>query len=176
MSGHSSTSKDAKPVSLDFNEDITFQERTWAAQRIGWWAMALFLAAALAGLFATGPLSQAMTTDPAGALRVEYEHFQRNMAPSAMWVHVGSAAPSEDAIAIRVNDKLAAAIKVEAITPEPEHARVTSAGIEYTFAAAEPKKAAPIRFDFTSNGFGPIQDEIGLADREPARFTIFIHP
>src|SRR3712207_4138009 len=42
---------------LEVAEDLTFQRREWAAQRVGWVLLALVIAAALAGLLGRGPLS-----------------------------------------------------------------------------------------------------------------------
>jgi hypothetical protein len=177
MTSQTGKIRSANPAPLDLDEDMSFQERTWTIQRIGWWVMALVVVAALAGLFATGPLSRAETSDPAGVLRVEYGHFLRNMAPSTLRLHVGGPlTPFDDAVPIRVSGSLAKVIKPETITPEPTHAKATSSGVEYVFALAEPGKTVSIRFDFVAEGFGPVQAEIGIADREPARFTMFIYP
>jgi hypothetical protein len=177
MAGQSVEVRDANPVPLDLDEDMSFQERTWTIQRIGWWVMALVVLAALAGLFATGPLSRAETSDPAGVLRVEYGRFLRSMAPSTLRLHVGKPlTPFDNAVPIRVSGPLAKAIKPEAITPEPIHAKAMSSGVEYVFALAEPGKAASIRFDFVTEGIGPIHAEIGIAGREPARISMFIYP
>jgi hypothetical protein len=54
--------------------DLAYHRREWAIQRIGWLAMALFLLAAVAGLFGSGPLSRTQSGDPARGT-IDYERF-----------------------------------------------------------------------------------------------------
>jgi hypothetical protein len=42
---------------LEVEQDLDFQQRTWALERAGWIVMLLIIAAALAGFFGGGPLS-----------------------------------------------------------------------------------------------------------------------
>ncbi|MXQ14833.1 hypothetical protein [Microvirga makkahensis] len=165
-----------KQASAEIGEDMVLQERTWMAQRIGWWAMGLILLAALAGLLATGPLSWSEARDSTGALRVEYERFQRHMAPSTLRLHLSPEAVSGGTVLIHVSDGFADAMRIEKIVPEPEQAKVTPTGLEYAFAAAEPGKAASIRFFLSSERFGSVEAEVGLSGREPARLSMFIYP
>ena len=51
-------------TSLQIEEDLPLQERTWRFQRVGWAIMGLLLLSALAGLFANGPLSWGKAQDP----------------------------------------------------------------------------------------------------------------
>jgi hypothetical protein len=157
-------------------EDIVFQERTWAVQRMGWWAMALLIAAALAGLFATGPLSSAETRDGTGALTVGYDRFQRHATPSSLRLHLGRELTAADAVAVHINSALADAVEVERMVPRPQHAKLTASGVEYTFAVAEPGRPASIRFILAPSAVGLLRAEIGLTGREPARFTVFVYP
>lgn len=45
---------------LELGQDLPFQRREWAVQRIAWAAMAAVLTAALLGLFGSGPVSDAV--------------------------------------------------------------------------------------------------------------------
>ncbi len=58
-------------------EDIAHQRRTWRVQRIGWAAMAVFVAASLAGAFGVGPLAQGHARTEDRVLEVEWERVQR---------------------------------------------------------------------------------------------------
>jgi hypothetical protein len=163
-------------ASVEVSEDMKFQERTWAAQRVGWWVMALLLASAMAGLFATGPLSWAETRDPSGLLRVEYERFQRHMAPVTLRLHLVPEAVPGNTVAIHVSRALADAIEVQKIVPEPQQTKITPTGVEYTFAMAETGKSASVRLFLNSDEMGLLRAEIGLSGREPAHFSVFIYP
>jgi hypothetical protein len=169
-------SEETRSTSLDINDDMRFQERTWLIQRIGWWVMAILVLAGLTGVFAAGPLSRTEVSDPSGALRVEYERFQRRMAPSTLRLHIGPGTLPGDQITLRMSRTLAEATDVEKIVPQPDQARITLSGVEYTFGTAEPGGSASIRFDLNSDEVGLVPAEIALGDREPLRFTIFIYP
>lgn len=146
-----------KNDSVQVAEDMTFQERTWIIQRFGWCAMALLILAALAGLFATGPLSSAKAHDPGGLLRVEYERFLRHRAPNTMRLHLSAQAVTGNVVSIRINNALADGIQAEKITPQPQETKATAAGVEYTFAVAEPSQPASVRFSLNSDGVGPLE-------------------
>jgi len=68
---HSAAAQDRQPpadqaTSLQIQEEMPLQERTWRFQRVGWAAMGLLLLSDLAGLFANGPLSWGKAQDPQG--------------------------------------------------------------------------------------------------------------
>ena len=57
---------------LEVGQDLDFQRREWAVQRVGWGAMALVILAALLGLFgSSGPLSRAATNAADDLVRLE---------------------------------------------------------------------------------------------------------
>jgi hypothetical protein len=176
MANNGSGTAKKQPAPAQVSEDVRFQERTWAAQRVGWWAMGLLLVAALAGVFAAGPLSSSEASDGRGALLVEYHRFQRHRAPATLQVHVAPEAITSDTILVHFNRSLVEAFRVERIEPEPDQAKVTPSGVEYAFATAEPGRAASLRFFLNAESFGPVQGEVGLSGREPARFAVFIYP
>lgn len=164
-------------MSLQINDDMPLQRRTWIVERIGWIVMGILVLAALAGVFATGPASWAEAHDPSGQVRVEYERFQRHMAPFSLQVHIAPESVSGDTIAVRLNADLVNAIQVQKVVPEPQNAKATADGIAYTFAVLEPGKPAALHFSFlVSRTFGTVDARIGLSGRPPARFTIFVYP
>jgi hypothetical protein len=76
------------------DDDLPYQRREWRAQRFGWWALTVFVAAAALGVFGGGPLSRATAASADGGLRLDYDRFVRSGAPARMLVHVaGSPAP-----------------------------------------------------------------------------------
>jgi hypothetical protein len=74
---------------LELNQDLRFQRRMWAVQRIGWAVMALVVLAGLLGLFGPGPLSSATAGKEEGPLLVEgYERFVRFRIPTTLQVRL----------------------------------------------------------------------------------------
>ena len=176
MAAQNQTPSDESLSSIQINEDMRLQERTWTVQRLGWWAMGLVLLAALAGLFATGPLSWAEFQDSGGQVRVEVGRFQRQMAPKPLNVHIAPGATAGNTVTLIMNRALASAVGSEQIVPFPQHAKVTPEGVEYTFPTAGPGQAASVRFIFNTDELGRVRAEVGLPGREPARFTLVVYP
>ena len=103
------------------DDDLPYQRREWRAQRFGWWALTVFVAAAGLGVFGGGPLSRATASSADGGLRLEYERFVRSGAPARMLVHVAGS-PAGDpgrALQLEFSRDFIDAIRLERVTPEP---------------------------------------------------------
>src|SRR4051794_40698086 len=74
---------------LEIEQDLAYQRREWAFERVGWLLLGLLLLAALVGLLGRGPLSNTTAGDPGGPLRVEYQRFLRHRSTSTLRVHLG---------------------------------------------------------------------------------------
>ncbi len=120
---------------LDSESDLKFHRREWVIQRIGWVAVALFLAAAFAGLFGGGPLSHARADGPAG--NIEYERFVRSGASSDLIVTPAHADPS-GLHRVEITAEFLEAFRIESITPEPAAVRMTGQQLVYEFVATAP--------------------------------------
>jgi hypothetical protein len=111
----------------ELDRHLPFQRREWSAQRIGWLALALFIAAALAGFFGSGPLSDAHASDPRGGLAVDYQRFVRAGASQRLLFHLQP--PASGPVELRLNRGYLDAVRVEHMLPEPA---TTTAGAEWT--------------------------------------------
>lgn len=107
-----------KSGELDINQDLEFQRREWFAQRIGWWALAAFVAAATLGIFGKGPLSSAQTAEAGAPLWVEYERFLRVGAPSRIAVHGSPPAPGAG-FQVHLPRQYFEAFRIDQVTPPP---------------------------------------------------------
>ena len=82
---------------LEIAQDMTFQRRSWAVQRVGWGVVAVTIGAALLGLLGSGPLSRSTAVAP-GAFAVEYERFVRELvAAERAPIHAFEAGGKRDA-------------------------------------------------------------------------------
>lgn len=100
---------------VELSEDMRHERREWIAQRVAWGVMALVVAAAVAGLFGSGPLATARAETP--GLAVEYPRFARDDAESRIALRL-------DGRALWLGREAADEVTVEAVTPPPAAVRV----------------------------------------------------
>jgi hypothetical protein len=161
---------------LEIPEDLPFQRREWLAERVAWAVMALLIAAALLGLFGTGPLSRTTAGDEAGPLWLEYERFARVLAPAVLTVHVGPAAARDRTLRLWVDRRYLESVELQQVTPQPHS---TAAGLErliYDFRLAEGERAAAITFNMRPSRFGSLPGRVGLIGGPAVRFQQFVYP
>ena len=171
-----SSPKPQKARSIEVDEDIAWQRRTWTVQRLGWFGMGGLFLAALTGVFGHGPVSWQQARDPAGLVRVEYERFERQLSEHTLQVDIAPEAATGGAVALRLNGPFLAATEVKEIVPRPREERSAGGDVEYVFPVARPDQPATVRFVLKLKEAGIIRAEVGLAGREPARFTQFVYP
>ncbi|MXQ10503.1 hypothetical protein [Microvirga makkahensis] len=171
-----SSPKPQKARSVEVDEDMAWQRRTWAVQRLGWLVMGGLVLIALTGVFGHGPVSWQQASDPAGLVRVEYERFERQFSERTLRVDIAPQATVGDALILRLNEAFLDAAEVKGIVPEPREARSVGSDVEYVFPVAQPGQPATIRFALKLRETGSHTAEIGLVGREPARFTQFVYP
>jgi hypothetical protein len=162
--------------SIEVDEDMAWQRRTWVIQRIGWLTMGGLVLTALTGVFGHGPVSWRQASDPAGLVRVEYERFERQYSEHTLRVDIAPHATAGDAIILRLNGAFLDAAEVKGIVPEPRGTRSVGSDVEYIFPVAQLGQPATIRFSLKLREAGSVKGEIGLNGREPARFTQFVYP
>jgi hypothetical protein len=160
-------------ASLEIEADPAFQAAEWRATRIAWVCFAFLIAAAVLGLFGSGPLSTARAGTLDGRLQVDYGRFGRFGAPMRLVVH---ARPDQDgAVEITLNRELVDTFVTQSITPTPERAELTGDGVRYRFAAAGIEDSIPVVFDVQASRRGRIHAAIRSPSAE-VRFTQFIYP
>jgi hypothetical protein len=123
---------ESSPGARDLDRHLPFQHREWRAQQIGWIALGLFLAAALAGLFGSGPLSSAVAADPGGRLRVDYQRFVRAGASQRLLfrIYPGGTGP----VTLKLSRGYLDRMRVEHITPPPSSSFSAAEWTTFVFA------------------------------------------
>ena len=109
-------------------------------------------------------------------MQVEYERFQRHVAPATLQLHLSREATSGDTVSVWMSRSLVDALEIQRIEPEPQEERTAQGGIAFRFGTTEPGMPATIRFFTIVQKIGTVDGQIGVADREPARFTQFVYP
>jgi hypothetical protein len=168
-------SAEDKQASPDVDIDPEFQRRMWVVQRAGWIIMGGVVLAALAGVFAGGPLSSAEARDPEGLLRAEYQRFERYQSPAVLRLHV---APPEasNSLTLVIGAALADSMRILRITPEPLEMMAAPEGMRLLFRVSSAQQPLRIRFDVEPTRMGGVRSEIGIAGKPAAAVRWFIYP
>lgn len=116
---------------MQIEADAEWQSREWLIQRAMWFAGALLLTAAVAGVFGGGgPLATARLAG--SGFTLEYERFDRRDEPSELNFSLES---SPEEVVVELDRELAAGIDIERVVPEPDSSALTERGLSMTFTS-----------------------------------------
>ncbi len=164
---------------LEVNEDLRFQRRMWAAQRVCWVVMALVVLAALLGLLGPGLLSTSAKAGSEGAsLSVEeYERVLRYRKPTTLRLGLGERAGAGAGEArLWLDRKYLEGFQVQKVTPEPKSVEAGSDRLTYVFDVAELSESTSITFDLQPQKAGLLKGQVGPDDGESLSFGQFVYP
>jgi hypothetical protein len=161
---------------LEIAEDLPFQRREWLAERVAWAVMALLIAAALSGLFGTGPLSRTTAGDEAGPIWLEYERFARLLAPAPLRVHLGPGASREETVQVWIDRQYIDSLELQQVMPSPDSMEVGLERLIFTFRLAEGGGAAMITFNMRPIHVGSLSGQVGLINVPAVPVQQFIYP
>ena len=155
---------------LQIAQDMAFQRLEWRIERVGWFFMAAVVFAALFGLFGEGPLSSAVRSS--GSLRIEYDRFLHNQAPSEYRIHFST---SQAEFQLGINHSFLENVKLERITPEPARVDISDIGVTLHFTNQNGRHGTII-IPFEPKAIGFLHTEI-VAPAEPSlHLTHFVYP
>lgn len=158
--------------SLEIDQDLAFQRRSWVVQRVGWVLMAVLVLAAALGFLGSGPLSRARAEVP-GLMTVEYQRFARLETGETLTLRLQPAATSGDAVRVSLDQAFLGSVKLESVQPAP--ARVEAAGgrLVYVFAVAEPRVPTVVTFRYEPREIGTLRAVVALESMSEARHVTF---
>jgi hypothetical protein len=162
--------------SLELDQDLPFERKTWLIQRIGWIVMLVAVVAGLLGLFGRGWLSQATAGGPGNPLRIEYERFTRHSSPTQLTLRLAAGAAPDGKARIRFSKPFLDGIKVEDVHPHPDSVEAAEAHVVYVFRVAHPDKPSTITFQIEPEDYWSRQGDAGIEGKEPVRFSQFVFP
>ncbi|MCA3748452.1 MAG: hypothetical protein AB1425_06300 [Actinomycetota bacterium] len=164
---------------LEIGQDLRFQRRMWAIQRIGWAVMALSILAALLGLFGgAGPLSVAVVGKEEAPISVEqYYRFLRYGAPTTLRVHVDAPPGTGGEVCVWIDREYLESVQVQSVTPEPARVEAGSGRLTYVFdAEIEPGQPTAFTFTLQPEKLGAIGGWVGLEGGPSVRVEQFVYP
>lgn len=165
---------DDKPRDLDIEDSERFAQKEAFAERVGWVAMALVVAAALAGLFANGPMSHRSTESD--NVSVRYQRFARNQGQTALDVEAQPAAATEGKVEIWVDQDFLESYDLESVVPDPKSITTRSGGLVFAFPVEGTDTAVKATFTLQPEHSGRHHGAVAVGDGRPARFNQFVYP
>lgn len=159
---------------LEIEEDLQFQRRSWRAQRIGQWLVALFVLGGLLGVFGHGWLAEREAG--AGGLTARYPGFLRRQTPSEITLRLApDPAVRERVVELWMDDALAERFEFTEIMPEPESRRLQDGRPVHRFTV-NGFTAATIRLRMNSRDWGWSRARLGLVGGPEVELRQLIYP
>ncbi len=163
---------------LEVDQDIGFQRRFWAIQRIGWLVVMALVVAAILGLLGPGLLSTGAkaTNENANLSIEEHERFVRYMSPTELRMQLDPGAATEGEARVWLDRKYMEGFQVQHVTPQPESVEAGPDAYTYVFAVEELDQPTAVTFNLQPQKIGVLQGQAGLEGEEPVSFTQFVYP
>ncbi len=161
---------------LEVSQDLRFQKRSWAVQRVGWTVMVVIALAAIAGLLGEGPLSTTTLRTEDGELTFRYNRIDRHRAPSAFLIGVTGPAVRGGKARVWLDRSFAEGMSIETIHPEPESVEVGAGRLTYTFAVSPNSNEAQITFEVLPQVVGATAAHVGIDDGPALAFRQLVLP
>ena len=161
---------------IRLEEDLDFQRREWAVQRVAGLLVVAFVVAAALGFFGSGGMfSRGRASDEQGDLLIEYERFVRAGAPARLEIH--SVAGMQDAQhhEVELNRGFFDAIRTEQILPEPQETLIGSDKVRFRFAAEAWRSGGSLILDYQPLNPGRQVIEVQVDQAAPVSFTQFTY-
>jgi|SRR3954468_12394371 len=116
-------------------EDLEFQRKWWAFEKLVWTFFALILLLTVLGVFGRGWLAKTQNRSSDGNLTLKYDRIQRTGTPSDLTVIFGPDAIRDGHIRLYLGESLIDPLGAQRISPQPQTSTLGNGGITYTFPA-----------------------------------------
>jgi hypothetical protein len=148
-------------TSLEIDQDLDSQRRSWRIQRLGWVLMAAFVLAATAGLLGSGPLSHRRVTVP-GVMVVDYDRFARLQTDETLTVRLEPAATAAETVRLSLDRGFLDSARVQSVLPPPVRVEAAAGRLVYVFSIAEPGVPMIVTFAFEPREFGSYRGRVAV--------------
>lgn len=166
----------AKRQHLEVDEDVEFQKRDWAFERIGWGFLLLVLVAAMTGALGRGPLSSGRLEAADGSARVEYGRLERHGAPARLILTVRRQVPTDTSVWVWMSEEFLLGIAMERVTPQPLAERSDARHTLMEFALPRGTDSTRVTVRFTPDRIGARVIELGVLGTRGMRIGQFVYP
>lgn len=161
---------------LEINQDLTFEQRSWRVQRVGWTVFSLILLAALLGLLGgPGPLSS-RTAGEDSPFQVTYEGFARHNGPTKLTFQLQPGAVAGDEVRVWLSSQYLESIQIERIEPEPNEIALSDDRVTYVFPLSDAGAGGRIVLHILPQTLGRREVRLGIEGGPEHSFTQFVFP
>jgi hypothetical protein len=161
---------------LEINQDLRFQRRAWVFERVGWVAMAVVIAMAVAGVFGHGISSKESTSSRDGNLKVEFSRVTRHQSPDTIRLTLAPGAVQGDEARIAFSSRSVDGMDIETVYPEPESVETGADETVFVFILTDEGTLTEIVFNVLFDDVGRRKASVTLEGYQPAEFSQFVLP
>ncbi|WP_206755458.1 MULTISPECIES: hypothetical protein [Trichocoleus] len=161
---------------LEIVQDLEFQRRAWAIQRLSWIGWGLIAVGALAGLFGSGPLSRGNVSSPSDSLQLEYDRFGRFHAPAKLKIILGAGSEQNGKVKVWLSRSYLESTEVQQVTPQPEWVEASPDRLTYVFRTTALDRPTAVTFYLQPDQVGLQTGQVGVVTGPTLRFNQLIYP
>jgi hypothetical protein len=166
--------KTSRVGDLELQQDLEHERHSHVVRIVFSIIGTLVLAAAVAGLFGRGPLSNASKSDPSGKLMVQYDRFERAQAPAEIKIELKN--PSQELVPVAFNREFVDAIEIKRIDPDPEQIESAPGKLIYYFRPAGGADSIRVLMRFEFQKAGSLSTAISADNSPELHFKQFVYP
>jgi hypothetical protein len=144
---------------LQTQEDMRHERAEWVVQRVGRVIMAVFVAAAAAGLFGSGPLAERHQDG------ISFDRFARRESPTSLDVELDATRR------VWLGAEVLEQAEIERVTPEPVEVAVDGRRLVYRFDGA-----GTVQFALLPHRIGPQTLRVGRDGEHETRLVQMVFP
>src|SRR5688500_11093744 len=138
------------------------------AEKTAFTCLILFVAAAVAGAFGDGPVSDAVSARKDGALQIEYQRFTRRYAPQELEITVPTQ-PAPRQVELTLDDEYLRRVEITEIFPAPLESSAQASG-RLRFATDGSGAPLIVSVHMRAQEFGFMTGSAAVATHGEARF------
>ncbi|MDP9363841.1 MAG: hypothetical protein M3Q10_06385 [Chloroflexota bacterium] len=160
---------------LEVGQDLGFQRREWAVQRVAWVVAALIGVAALLGVLgSSGPFAHGLAEE--GGLRVDYLRFERRHAPTELRIEAAPASAQQGQLLLWLDRSYVRSLEIDQIEPEPDQVEAAGERVVFTFLVADPNQPNEIAVPMQHDDWGVKTGRLGLVGGPEVAFRQVVYP
>ena len=152
-------------AALERDQREAVLRREWRFERTGWAALAVVLAAGLAGVFGDGVVAAASSRSADGVALLRFDRVIRRAAPAVLELRLAAAPVADSVVVVSLPESYLAAIDVERVLPEPILVRASADRVEFHLLQPGRSQPSSVRFFVRPAAMGTYRAVLAVGGR-----------